>query len=670
MGELEERHPERGRLPGDRIVRIVRPYGKELRRTGRDTYELTERALESETRLGRIYDRVYRLLLGGRLRSEADVSERVSKKIGLALFAPDNISSSAYATEEIMRVLVLGGIAALNLTEPVTVAVIAVLAVVILAEVRVIHAYPQGGGSYQVSSENLGVVPGLVAAAALLIDYTLTIAVSVAAGVAAITSAVPELHEHRVAFAVGLIVFVGLGNLRGVRESGLLFAAPAYVYLLAFFALVGYGLFLLIGGTLPAYSAPAEWHRAEVGLEGLGPLLILRAFASGAVALTGTEAIGNSVPAFKPPETRNAAITLVIMGACFATIFGGLSFIGGALDIVPDPSETETVNSQLTRTLVGIGPFYYVVQGITAILLLLAVNTSFSGFPRLASILARDRFLPRQFAYRGHRLAYSTGIIVVALVASLVLAAFGGSVTRLIPLYTIGVFIAFTLSQSGLVRRWRRLRHSGWRLNASINAIGATATGAVAVIVAVTKFEHGAWMVLVAIPVIVGALYGIRVHYRSVEDALVIGSEDEARLTAVRPVVVVPVGRLDRATIAAIAFARSLSSDVTALHVSDDPADAQRLRDRWAKLVGDVPLRVIESPFRVLIEPLLTYLDAVDRHDPSHPVTVVLAEFVPRHWWEYLLHNQTALWLKLRLFFRRNTVVVDVPYHLMQPPRS
>lgn len=666
MPDLGERRPERGRRPGERIVRIVRP--KSFRLTGKGRYEAKDSAYESESGLGHAFQRVRRVLIGRALRSEAEALERVSKKVGLALFAPDNITSSAYATEEIMRVLVLAGIAALNLTEPITVAIIAVLAIVIVAEIRVIHAYPQGGGSYQVASENLGMIPGLVAAAALLIDYTLTIAVSTAAGVAALSSALPAVHEHRVLFAIGLIALVTLANLRGLRESGLVFAGPTYLYLGSYFALIGYGVFLMLSGGLPSYVPPPQWLGSyERNAEALTVLVVLRAFSSGAVALTGVEAIGNSVPAFKKPEPRNASLTLVVMGVCFAIIFGGLSFIGGALDIVPDPNEAETVNSQITRTLVGVGPFYYVVQGITALLLLFAANTSFSGFPRLASILARDRFVPRQFAFRGDRLAFSTGIIAVAVLASLILAAFGGSVTRLIPLYTIGVFVAFTLSQTGLVRRWWRLRNPHWRLSIGLNAFGAAVTAVVAVIVAVTKFEFGAWMVLIAMPLLVALFYGINRHYRAVEDELV-ADPDELRVEPLQPIVVVPVSRLDRAALRALSFASGLSRDVRALHIDDDEASAKAFQERWTKIVPEIKLDVVTSPYRALLPPLQSYLDDIDRDDTRRPITVVLAEFVPRHWWEYALHNQTALRIKLALFFRPNTVVIDVPYHV--PPEE
>lgn len=664
---LEEKHPERGRLIGDRYVRIVRPSAAELKRVGRARFEATERALEPETALGRVYERARRILIGQRLRSEADITERVSKKAGLGIFAVDNISSSAYATEAIMRVLILAGAGALALTLPLTLAVIGVMAAVIFAESRVIRAYPRGGGSYQVSVENLGMFPGLVAGAALLIDYTLTVAVSVAAGVAALSSAFPEVHEHRVLWAVGFIALLALGNLRGVRESGAMFSFPTYLYVGSFFLLIGYGVARYFAGDLPVYQAPPEWIPPADAVQLLTIVLVLRAFATGAVGLTGTEAIANTVPSFKPPEPRNAILTLVFMGLIFGTIFTGLSFLATTMHIIPDPVEAETVNSQIVRALIGDGPAFLFVQAVTALLLLLAANTAFNGFPRLASILARDRFMPRQFAFRGERLAFSTGIIALAVFSSAILAFFGGSVVALIPLYTIGVFVAFTLSQSGLVRRWRRLRPPGWRLSVAVNGVGAVLTGVVLVIVAVTKFTLGAWLVILVMPILVALLYGVHRHYRAVEDALVVTGEEPPPTEVQRPIVVVPVSRLDRPTLRALGFAKALAGDVVAIHISDDEDASRTITERWQRWVGStVPLTVIDSPYRNLIEPILAYLDAVDRDDPGRPVTVILSEFVPRHWWEYPLHNQNALRLKLRLFFRPNTVVVDVPYHLGQ----
>jgi hypothetical protein len=385
------------------------------------------------------------------------------------------------------------------------------------------------------------------------------------------------------------------------------------------------------------------------------------------VALTGTEAVSNGVQAFKAPEARNAGMVLILMGSLFATIFLGISFLASQLGVVPDPTEQETVISQITRTLVGGGtPFHYLIQLSTAFLLILAANTAFAGFPRLASILGKDRFLPRQFQYRGDRLAYSFGIMVLAVLAALLIVAFGGSVTNLIPLYTVGVFIAFTLSQSGMVVHWWRLRYQvrGWRWRAALNGAGALATGVVAIIVGVVKFAFGAWMVLLLIPLLIGLMWAIGRHYKSVESALAVDLDSRSLPRRVAPRVLVPVSRLDRATLNALAFASSISGDVTAVHVAADAADIQSMRADWERWGGPVNLVILESPYRALMAPLMAYIEATDRADPEQPTTVVLPEFVPRHFWEYPLHNQTALRLKLRLFFRRNTVVIDVPFHL------
>jgi len=393
-------------------------------------------------------------------------------------------------------------------------------------------------------------------------------------------------------------------------------------------------------------------------------LLVLHAFASGSVGLTGSEAAANGVPCFRRPETTNAIKTLVLMGSIFATIFLAITWLSTTIGIQPDLKEQETVNSMMTRAIVGAGtPFYYVVQVTTAVILLLAANTGFTGFPRLASVLANDRFMPRHFADVGSRLAFNFGIVVLALLACVILAAFDGSVTNLVPLYTIGVFLAFTLSQSGLVRRWRRLRNPGWRVSMVINAFGTVVTGTVLLVVAYTKFEHGAWMVLVLIPLISALLYGIHRHYQTVHDALVITGPERQRVLALpAPVVVVPIARLDRAALQALAFARSVSPTVKAVHISTSKASAEEFRRRWAQLDTDIKLDVVTSPYRSLVAPLLKYIDAMDKSD-DRPITVVLAEFVPHHWWEFLLHSQTAFRLKAALLFRPNTIVIDVPYH-------
>lgn len=664
--DLRELRPVRGGRPGDRYVRVIEPFAAEFRRRAPGHLVASERVLQPHGPLGQALQGLRRVFIGRRIASEREMSERIGPVKGLAVFASDNISSSAYATEEIMRVVVVAGAGALAATLPLTFAIVAVLLIVVISYQQTIRAYPSGGGSYIVASDNLGVGAGLMAAGALLTDYVLTVAVSVAAGVAALTSIFPALFDQRVLIGVVFIALLWIGNLRGLRESANIFAIPTYIYLVAIFGLLAYGGWLAVAGSLPPYSPPSEWTVAQP-LEGLGLLLVLRAFAAGSVALTGTEAVSNGVQAFKAPESRNAGLVLILMGTLFASIFLGISFLASQLGIVPDPSEQETVISQITRTLVGGGtPFHYLIQLSTAFLLILAANTAFAGFPRLASILGKDRFLPRQFQFRGDRLAYSFGIMVLAVLAAALVVAFGGSVTNLIPLYTVGVFIAFTLSQSGMVVHWWRLRHEvrGWRWRAALNGAGALATGVVAIIVGVVKFALGAWMVLLLIPLLIGLMWAIGRHYRSVESALAVDLTSPSLPRRVAPRVLVPVSRLDRATLNALAFANSISADVTAVHVADDPIDIERMKRDWETWGGPVNLVILESPYRALLGPLMAYIDATDRADPAQPTTVVLPEFVPRHFWEYPLHNQTALRLKLRLFFRRNTVVVDVPFHL------
>ncbi|MCL4466806.1 MAG: APC family permease, partial [Chloroflexi bacterium] len=664
--DLEERHLVSGIRPGDRYVRIVRPFAREFRRRGPGHVVATERVLEPSGPVGRGLEALRRVLIGRRIPSQLELQERVGIAKGLAVFASDNISSSAYATEEIMRVLVLAGAGALTLTMPITVVIVVVLAIVVTSYRQTIRAYPNGGGSYIVASDNLGALPGLTAGAALLTDYILTVSVSIAAGVAALTSIFPILFEHRVLLGVLFVVVLCIGNLRGIRESASIFAAPTYAYLLAIFGLLGWGLFCFATGQLPHYAAPVEWHGAE-GTQALGLLLILRAFASGSVALTGVEAVSNGVPAFKPPESRKAQAVVVLMGMFFGSIFFGISILAGQLGILPDPTEQETVVSQLARALVGGGtPYHYFIQLSTALILVLAANTAFADFPRLASILAKDRYLPGQFQFRGDRLAFSVGIVALAIVAALLIVAFQGSVTNLIPLYTVGVFVAFTLSQMGMVRHWWRGRQveRGWQWRASLNGMGAIATGVVAMVVGAAKFSLGAWMILVLIPVLIAMMWGIRRHYCEFEDLLTLERPDAALPPPKLPHVVVPVGRLDRAVLQALAFARSMSPDVKAVHVSNDHEEAEQMKRRWERWGGEVPLVIVESPYRALIPPLLSYVDALNRQDPGRPITVVLSEIVPRHFWEYVLHNQTALRLKIPLFFRPTTIVVDVPYHL------
>jgi len=655
----------RGHHPGDQYARIKR--WRDFQRVKAGHLRLSSGVGQSKSPLGRAYSQMKRLIVGRPLASHEEPNERVNVFTGLAVFASDNISSSAYATEEIMRVLALAGLGALTLTLPITIAIVMVMAIVVLSYQQTIGAYPNGGGSYIVASDNLGRLPGLTAAGALLTDYILTVSVSIAAGVAALTSIFPGLFDIRVAVGVGFVVLLCVGNLRGIRESGMIFTAPTYVYLVSIFGLLGYGFYLFVTGTLPPYQAPPEWHEIS-GTEALGLLLILRAFASGSVALTGTEAVSNGVPAFKPPEARHAQIVLIMMGTSFALIFLGISFLASHLGILPDPTEEETVISQLTRTLVGEGsPFHYLVQISTALLLVLAANTAFADFPRMASILARDRFLPRLFAFRGDRLAFTSGIVVLSLIAASLIVAFEGSVTNLIPLYTVGVFVAFTLSQSGMVKHWWKLRHEvrGWQLRAAINGLGAITTGIVAIEVGFSKFMLGAWMVLIIIPILIGMMWAIRQHYERMEGEL--RPETPLDPTALHPHVVVPIAKVNVPARQAITFGRVIANGgpVTAIHVTDNGEDVERIRQEWTHSpVGDAELVVLESPYRSLAGPLLAFIDALHESRPEDTIIVVLPELVPGHWWEHLLHNQTALRLKASLLFHPGVIVANVPYHL------
>jgi len=647
-----------GRRIGDQRVKIVRRRGF---RRGRGVIVATEESLESAGLGGRAFSVVREILFGKRIPTERESEERLTKITGLAIFASDNISSSAYATEETMRALALAGAAGLAFTMPLTVAIIAILAIVVTSYLQVIKAYPNGGGSYVVASRNLGMVPGLLAAAALLVDYVLTVSVSVAGGVLAITTAFPGVDPIRVWVGVGFIALLTIGNLRGIREAGVVFAGPTYFYVASIAIVLAIGFYRLITGDIPAAVPPPQAVQAN---EALGIFLVLRAFSSGSVGLSGTEAVANGVPAFREPSARNASIVLIAMGTLFGTLFFGISFLATRFGIQVDATETKSVIGLLTQSIVGQGALFYVVQAATAIILVLAANTSFSGFPRLASILATDRFMPRQFAQRGDRLAYSFGILVLAAVSAILLVIYQGSVNGLIPLYTIGVFIAFTLSQAGLVRHWLRERGLGWRFSTSINALGAVVTGVVTFVVAYTKFLLGAWLVLAIMPLLIYGMWRVRRHYQMIEDELLIPRATQVHLAVRKPRLIVPIARLDRSSLNTLGLARAICADVAAVHISYDEEGAAAFRERWSRVVGpELPLEVIVSPYRALVAPLLSYLDAIDDGDRSRPVIIALAEFVPSHWWENALHNQTALRLKLALFSRKNTSVIDVPFH-------
>jgi amino acid transporter len=597
-----------------------------------------------------------RLLVGAPMPLARARHERLSKTEALAIFSSDALSSVAYATEEILLILVLAGTAAMHLSISVSVAIAALLAIVAVSYQQTIHAYPSGGGAYIVAKANLGTLPGLVAAAALLTDYVLTVSVSVAAGVAAVTSAIPRLHDYKVSLGVAFIAAIAFANLRGVRESARVFAVPTYLFIGTFAVLVVGGLFRLLSGHLePLPPSPPQATTA------LTWFLVLRAFSSGCVALTGTEAISNGIPAFKPPESRNAAITLGWMAFILASTFLGITVLVSALGVVPN--EEETVVSQLARGLFGTGLFYYLVQATTALILVLAANTSFAGFPLLSSLLARDRYAPRQFATQGDRLVFSNGILILAGLAALLIVVFRGDTHALIPLYAVGVFVSFTLSQAGMVRHWLVERGPGWQRRLAINGIGATVTGVVTLVIAFSKFAHGAWIVVLVIPLLVMGYMMIHRHYLQVAGQLSL-EEYGGSPAIVRHTVLVPIGDLHRGVVRALQYAKTLSPDARAVFVETDPARTRKLEERWGKWGEGVPLVVLDSPYRSILGPFLEYLNRLQEQGENHFVTIVIPEFIPAKWWQYLLHNQTALLIKGALLFRKNVVVADVPYHL------
>jgi amino acid transporter len=599
-----------------------------------------------------------RLLVGQPMPLAQARHERLGKAVALAVFASDPLSSVAYATEEILLVLMLAGAVALSYSLPIAGGIAALFAVVVISYRQTVAAYPQGGGAYLVAKDNLGEFPALAAAAALLTDYVLTVSVSVAAGIAALTSAVPRLHPHRVTLCVLAIAAVSLGNLRGVRESGRMFAAPTYFFVVSILGMVGYGVIAAALHALP--EAPYQPH--PPGLEGLGLFLFLRAYAAGCTALTGVEAVSNGVPALKPPEGRNAQIVMTWLGVISIVMFLGITYLAYDFGIIPGGDET--VVSKIARRVFGGGFLYYAVQTATALILLLAANTSYADFPRLSSILARDRFMPRQFANQGDRLVFSNGILILSGSAILLILVFAGDTHALLPLYAIGVFVSFTLSQGGMVRRWLRLRERGWRWRMWVNGVGAVVTGVVLLTLAVTKFGEGAWIVVVVVPLLVTTFMVIRRHYDEVAAALSLeGLEGPPEF---QHTVLVVIGDVHRGVVRAVQYAKTLAPTATVrgVLVETDPARTARVEEKWTTWGLGVPLVVLTSPYRSLLRPLLSYLDDIQSRGDDQMVTIVLPEFLPRRWWQHLLHNQTALLIKAALLFRKNTVVADVPYLL------
>jgi amino acid transporter len=609
-----------------------------------------------------------RLIVGRPLATAEQEHQRIPKVIALAVFSSDAISSTAYATEEILFVTAIGASSltlGLDRLIPIATAVAILLAIVVTSYRRTIFAYPQGGGSYVVSRENLGKYPSLVAGASILVDYILTVAVSISAGVAAIIS-IPAFHdvEHqRVLLALCLIALITLANLRGIKESGQIFAVPTYIYIVSISALVVYGLAKSFLGDLDPVVFDAE--RAEAARETggtLGMFLLLKGFSSGAVALTGIEAIADGVPAFRKPESKNAATTLTWMALILGSLFMGIAVLAHRLK--PYPSHDETVLSQLGQAVFHGGPIYIVLQFATAAILVLAANTAYADFPRLSSIIARDGFLPRQFGNRGDRLVFSNGIVFLAVAACGLIVAFGGLTNALIPLYAVGVFTSFTLSQLGMVRYQQKHRAPGWRFGAITSGIGAFVTFCVLLIVAGTKFTSGAWVPIVVLPAIIAIFLAIRRHYDKVSAALEITPE-QVRPESFNHTVVVLVGRVHKGVIRALNYAASMRPQhLTAVYMASDDEEAEQMQKQWRDFRLDVQLEIVPSPYRDLVAAVEGYLDELDERWNNDTVTVLIPEFVVDHWYENILHNQSALALKLALLDRRGTVVTSVPYHL------
>jgi amino acid transporter len=644
--------------------------------------------LEEEKRNGILYHTVdykprrsWRTWLIGRPLATADAPHQtIGKAVGLAVFASDALSSTAYATQEILVILAVAGAAAYGLVVPISIAIIVLLAIVTISYQQTIHAYPGGGGAYIVARDNLGELPAQTAGAALLTDYILTVAVSISSGVAQIGSAIPALAPYRVEIAVAMVMVIMLVNLRGVKESGTIFAIPTYFFVVMMFITVGLGLIRYVTGGLGMVVAPPEVEHLSETLVPISLFLILHAFSSGTTALTGVEAISNGITAFKEPRSRNAGVTLLWMSGILGTLFLSISFLSSQIHVVP--SETETVISQLTRTVFdGRGLPYLLTMAATTVILIMAANTAFADFPRLSALHAGDGFLPRQLTYRGSRLVYSRGVMVLAGIASLLIIVFNASVTALIPLYAIGVFLSFTLSQSGMARRWWKIGHlkpgeevkepgsvlrfeKGWQHKMAINGFGAFCTAIVMLVFAVTKFNDGAWIVLILTPVLVMVFFRIHHHYKDVAQHLTLEGYD-APLRVKRHRVLVPISGVHRGTLAALRYGRSLSSDVTVVHVSTDEAEAEKVKRKWEKWGDGTRLVILDSPYRLLLEPLIEYIEMVaSALEPSETLTIVVPQFIPRHWWGGVLHTQAAAMLRSALMHKPGIVITSVPYQI------
>jgi amino acid transporter len=667
------RRPLTGRKLADRRVRVARPHTPYFRYTGPGQLVAKQAASRPLTPAGRALARVRAIVFGRPLANEEELGERLSKRKALAIFSSDAISSSAYATEEILRVLIVSAAAgALTYSIGVSIAIAILLTVVSLSYRQVCRAYPNGGGAYAVARENLAPIFGLIAAAALLIDYVMTVAVSTASAIQQIQSIVPLAYDYRIEIAFVSISLITIGNLRGLRESGNIFAVPTYVFVGLALAIVAVGIVRIVSGTATPVASQPE--AIAPGTDALTLFVLLKAFAGGSVALTGVEAIANGVPAFKPPESKNAGNTMITMALLLGVIFIGITVIAHAFAIVPslDNSGGPTVVALVARTAFGDGsPLFVAFQLSTALILFLAANTSFNAFPRLAAILAADGYMPRQFSFRGDRLAYSWGIVLLAAIAFGLLFAFNGDTHALIPLYSVGVFVCFTLSQIGMVRHWFTVRESGWHWRAAVNAFGGALTLVVLAVVLSVKFVDGAYLVVILIPAQVGLFLFIHRQYAASSAQMAVRPDFVVPSPHREERAVVPVPGLNRAVVQAINVARSISDDVRAVYISDDPGEAARMRESWERQVPGVPLVLVESPYRALVGPLLAYLDVLDRAwppDKESPITfVVIPEYVARHWWERILYNQSAKRLRAVLLGRPHTVVVNAPYRREEP---
>jgi amino acid transporter len=663
------RRPLKGRKPADRRVRVERPHSAFFRYAGPGTLVAKQAASQPKTGFGRAWARVRAVAIGRPLASEEEAGEKLSKKKALPIFSSDAISSSAYATQEIIRVLATAGATALALSVGVSAAIAVLLTVVSISYRQVCRAYPSGGGAYAVAKENLGPLFGLIAAAGLLIDYVMTVAVSTASAIGQIVSVVPQLDPVKIEIAVAVIALITIANLRGLRESGNIFAIPTYSFVVLALIMIAMGLVDIVTGA----AHPIDTPNAEpVGGAELSIFLLLKAFAGGSVALTGVEAIANGVPAFKPPESKNAANTLTVMAILLGTLFVGITVVAHAYAILPTVGDIPTTVSLVAASVFGSGTILFVLfQTATALILFLAANTSFNAFPRLGAILALDGYMPRQFAFRGDRLAYSWGIVILAAVAASLIVLFNGNVTALIPLYSVGVFVCFTLSQIGMVIHWRKVREPGWVWRLAINAFGAFLTAVVLVVVVSVKFVDGAWLVVILIPILVGMMLFIHRQYDASRHELAIRRDFVAEPPQREERVVIPVPGINRAVIQAVQVGRSIADDVRAVFVTDEPDDIEPMREAWERHLPGVPLVVVESPYRALVGPLGAYLDVLDAAWPPgkiEPITfVIVPEYVARRWWERILYNQSVKRLRSALLGRPHTVIVNVPYRREDP---